>query len=84
LISQWNTREERENRVVDALSMMDAWQDTIEDFPSTDSDQACKEAMNNQAISTIQPTWVRELTTSYAEDSELQQLQKVALDPMKY
>jgi hypothetical protein len=78
----------RENMAADALSRRDAWQDTAGDSSSTDSDQTGQETMNNQAINTIQPTWVRELTASYAENPELQQLihqfQQGALDRMKY
>jgi len=85
----------RENLVADALSRME-WPDTDpkaqqgSEVLNTDEQPTCKatDNMSNQAISTLQPSWTRELTNSYAADQQLQQLiqqfQQGELDQKKY
>jgi hypothetical protein len=66
-----------------------------DDLPAIDSGKQGPAAtdqeeftMITQAISTVQPTWTRELTNIYPEDQQLQQLiqqfQQGELDPVKY
>jgi hypothetical protein len=85
----------RENWVADALSRME-WPDIDSkaqqgsEVLNTDEQPTCKaiDNMSKQAISTLQPSWTRELTNSYVADQQLQQLiqqfQQRELDQKKY
>jgi hypothetical protein len=85
----------RENRAADALPRME-WPNTDSKAQQgsevliTDEQPTCKATynMSNQAISTLQPSWTRELTNSYSADQQLQQLiqqfQQGELDQTKY
>lgn len=82
----------RENRAADALSRRD-WPETNSNDSQTagskdESTSMAADEMGNQAISTLQPTWTRELISSYAQDQQLQQLiqqfQQGDLDSVQY
>jgi hypothetical protein len=85
----------RENRATNTLSRKDWPEENQEAIPAAGEPEELNLTTNkevttihNQAISTFQPSWTRELISSYAEDQQLQELiaqfQQGELDPEKY
>jgi hypothetical protein len=82
----------RENKAADALSRKEWPEEEQREQP--EEDQHGQHAIGEeailitQAISTMQPSWTRELNRNYAGDQQLQELikqfQQGELDPVKY